>query len=352
MNKSDSERIAAVLENIGYKKAPEIEKADLIIVNMCSIRQSAVDRVYGKIKDFTKFKTQNTKLKTVLTGCILRKDRKKFAQYFDYILNIKNLPFWPQILLPKSKNRNKPPRCTSGWLLPKRNYFGIEPKNSNFPSALVPISNGCNNFCTYCVVPYTRGPEICRPAKEILSEVKNLIKKNYKEIWLLGQNVNSYKDNKNNVKFTELLRMIDKIPGKFWIRFTSPHPKDFSDELIEIMAQCRKISPYLNLPVQSGNNKILRKMQRGYTIKQYKNLVKKIREKIPDITLSTDVIVGFPGETEKQFINTEDLFREIKFDMAYISQYSPRPGTARAALRGRGSFWPSHIAGRGSSDRA
>jgi tRNA-2-methylthio-N6-dimethylallyladenosine synthase len=174
-------------------------------------------------------------------------------------------------------------------------------------------------------VPYTRGPEISRPAPDIIKEIKQLVKNKYKEIWLIGENVNSYKYEQTN--FPKLLKAIDEIPGDFWIRFTSSHPKDFSDELIDIIAKAKKITKYISLPVQSGDDKILKKMNRPYTIKQYKNIIKKIRKKIPDAMLSTDVIVGFPGETKKQFENTIKLFKEIKPDIAYVAQYSPRKGT-------------------------
>ena len=299
MNKSDSEKIATVLENKGYKEASKINEADLIVVNMCSVRQSAVDRVYGLLPKFKKFKIQNPKLKTLLTGCILKKDRRKFIKLFNEVVDIKDL----------IKN--------------------IKSKYSNNFSALVPIMTGCNNFCSYCVVPYTRGKEVSRPSEEIICEVKNLVKRGYKEIWQLGQNVNSY----SNIPFHKLLRKINKIPGKFWIRFTSSHPKDFSDDLIKAMAECKKVAKYLNLPVQSGDDKILKKMNRPYTIAQYKKLVKKIRDKIPNINLSTDVIIGFPGETKKQFKNTVKLFKEIKYDIAYINKYSPRTETAAFKLK-------------------
>ncbi len=308
MNKSDSERIASVLEKINYKIASKIEEADLIVVNMCSVRQSAVNRVYGLLPKIKK-------VKSILTGCILKKDRKKFAEKFDYILELKNLLKWPEILNPSP-------------LLKTDNRLKIEPKYSNNFSASVPIMTGCNNFCAYCVVPYVRGSEVSRPAEEIICEVGNLIKRGYKEVWLLGQNVNSY----NPIPFSQLLKKINDIPGEFWIRFTSSHPKDFSDKLISAMADCKKVTEYLNLPAQSGDNEILKKMNRPYTIKHYKNLVKKIKKKIPNIALSTDIIVGFPGETEKQFENTVKLFKEIKFDMAYISKYSPRPGTTAAEM--------------------
>jgi len=296
MNKSDSERIAAVLENKGYKLAQKIDGADLIVVNMCSVRQSAVDRVYGLLP---KIKNLPAGRRTILTGCILKKDRRKLSEEFDEIMEIKDL------------------------------IKDIEPKYSNKFSALVPIMRGCNNFCAYCVVPYTRGKEISRPAKEIICEIKKLIKQGCKEVWLLGQNVNSYSD----ISFLQLLRKVNYIPGKFWIRFTSSHPKDFSDELIKTMKDCKKVTPYLNLPVQAADDEILKKMNRPYTIAQYKKIIKKVRKEIPNICLSTDVIVGFPGETKKQFENTTKLFKEIKYDMAYINKYSPRAGTAAAKLK-------------------
>lgn len=314
MNQSDSERIALVLEKKGYRPASKKSEADLIVVNMCSIRQSAVDRVYGQIKNFAKLKNQNPKLKTILTGCILKSDRRKFRKKFDSILEFRNLN-----------------------ILPKRQ------DNSN---ALIPISNGCNNFCSYCVVPFTRGSLVCRSHKDILKEVKRAISNKAKQIWLLGQNVNDYRSPVNSlvtelpkeakvkmrtefssINFPKLLKMVNNVSGNFRINFISPNPKDFSDELIDVMASLEKIDKYLNLPVQSGDNEILKKMRRPYTVEKYKNLVKKIRKKIPEIALSTDIIVGFPGETRKQFQNTVKLFKEIKFNMAYISKYSPRPGT-------------------------
>jgi len=308
MNKSDSERIATVLEKKGYSPASNINEAGLIVVNMCSIRQSAVDRVFGLSQKFTKLKTLNPKLKIILTGCILKEDKNKFAQRFDLILNIKNLPLWSKIL--------------------------IKPKYGNNFLAFVPVSNGCNNFCSYCVVPFTRGPLVCRDHNEILKEAKEAVKKSFREIWLLGQNVNDYRSPADSsINFAKLLKILNEIPGNFKLFFISPHPKNFSEELINTLAKCEKFGKYLNLPVQSGNDKILKKMNRNYTVKEYKNLVKKIREKIPEIRLSTDVIVGFPGETKKQFENTIKLFKEIKFNRAYIAKYSPRPGTAAYPMK-------------------
>lgn len=315
MNVSDSERIAAVLEEIEYKKTLRIENADLIVVNMCSVRQSAVDRIFGISQKIAKF---NPEPKTILTGCILKKDRRKFSEFFDYIVDIKDINKLPEIL---GRKKN----------IEVENYLKIVPKCFNKFSANVPIMTGCNNFCAYCVVPYLRGPEVSRPAKDIIEEIEYLVKKGAREIWLLGQNVNSYKS--GNIDFPKLLKMVNALPGYFWIRFTSSHPKDFSSEVISAMKNCEKVAKYLNLPIQAGDNAVLKKMNRIYTINQYKSIIKKIRKEIPNISISTDIIVGFPGETKKQFEGSAKLFEELKYDMAYINKYSPRAGTAAAKLK-------------------
>lgn len=293
MNKSDSERIATNLEKDGCKPASKMEEADLVVVNMCSVRQPATDRVFGVGQKLAKLKIQNSNLKTVLTGCILKKDKIKFREIFDEI--------W-----------ENPEKCS-------------------ISSKFIPISNGCDNFCAYCVVPYTRGRLVCRNHEEILNEIKNATQAGIKEIWLLGENVNRYQS--DDINFAKLLKMADDITGNFKIRFMSPNPANFTDELIEAMAKYKKVAHYLNLPLQSGDNEILKRMNRPYTAEQYIKLVKKIREKIPDINLSTDVIVGFPGETKKQFENTVKMFKNIKFNIAYISKYSPRQGTAAFRLK-------------------
>ncbi len=318
MNISDSERVSAVLESLNYKKTSNINDADLIAVVMCSVRQSAVDRVQGLMQKFEKIRQKNPKLKTVLTGCILKRDKKIFINSFDCVIDIKEIKNLPSLLNIKNKIRGK------------NIYLDIKPKYFSKFSASIPIMTGCNNFCSYCIVPYAREREVSRPAKKIISEIKNLIKNDYKEIWLLGQNVNSYKN--KNITFPKLLKMANMIPGNFWIRFTSSHPKDFNSEVISAMATGKKITPYLNLPIQSGDDKILKLMNRHYTVKDYKNKIRELREKIPGICLSTDIIVGFPGETKKQFENTIKLFKNIKYDLAYINKYSTRHGTAAAKL--------------------
>ena len=330
MNISDSERISAVLENMRYKRTLDINEADLIAVVMCSVRQSAVDRIYGLTEKFSAL--GGKKPITILTGCVLKKDRRKFTDNFDFIINIKNIKNLSGII-----EKSVPVIIDNRRLLQEGKYLDIKPKYSSNCSANVPIMTGCNNFCSYCVVPYAREREVSRPAKKIIFEIKNLVKNGYKEIWLLGQNVNSYKDPSEGsgqvIDFVKLLKMVNAIPGNFWIRFTSSHPKDFNDKVINAMASENKITPYLNLPIQSGDNKILESMNRRYTVEDYKNKIKKLRKKIPEICLSTDIIVGFPGETKKQFENTVKLFKDIKYDMAYINKYSTRTGTVAAKLK-------------------
>jgi len=296
MNKSDSERIAAKLEKQKHRPAKDIRSADFIVINICSVRQSAINRVYSKIKQLN---LQKPRRKIVLTGCILEKDKKQFQDQVDQI--------WPIA------------------------DFDQKAKCFSEKEAFVPVMTGCDNFCSYCAVPYTRGREKSRSAREIIEEIKKLIKKGHKKIILLGQNVNSYSDKKTG--FPELLEMVNNIPGKFQIEFMTSHPKDFSDELIEVIRKGEKNARQIHLPVQSGDNQILKKMNRQYTVGDYKKLIKKIRKRIPDVKISTDIIVGFPTETEKQFQNTVKLVKEMNFSQAYISAYSPRPGTAAAKLK-------------------
>ena len=293
MNKNDSERIVFKLENKGLKSAPDIDGADLVIFNLCSVRQKAVDRVYQNIQQIRHNFPQK---KIILTGCLLKEDRPKFSRIVDEI--------WPII------------------------DFRQPAKNSPGQSAFISIMTGCNNFCSYCVVPYTRGPEISRSADEIIKEAKRLIQKKYKELILLGQNVNSY--SADGVDFAQLLIMINSLPGDFKIRFLTNHPKDMSERLIKVIAASEKIEKYIHLPAQSGDNEILRKMNRGYTIEKYLATIKKIKELIPGIKISSDFIVGFPTETEKQFQNTIDLVRDVRYHQIFAAAYSPRPGTAAA----------------------
>lgn len=315
-NQSDAEKVAAVLEKIGYEKASTQDEADLILVLACSVRQTAIDRIYGLKRKFVKIK-ENKLLITILSGCVLESDKKKMSGFFDLVFPITDLVKLPKLL--KEKILKLP-----------ADYLEVRPSYSSNFQAYVPIMTGCNNFCSYCVVPYTRGREISRSCKEVIKECKDLIENGYKEIILAGQNVNSYKD--KNITFPKLFKMIDNIDGEYWLSFATSHPKDMSDQLIKAMEEGKHIIPYFHLPVQSGNNDILKKMNRRYTIGHYKNLIKKVKKAINGVSISTDVIVGFPTETKKQFNDSVKLFKEVKFDMAYISQYSVRANTAAAKL--------------------
>lgn len=316
MNKSDSERIATILRQLGCQPTGQDIQANILIVVACSVRQSALDRIYGKINQWEQLKKQNLE-KLILTGCVLDLDKQKLGQHFDLILPIDEITYLPKFLGYQ--------QC-----LTAADYLQLLPLYESRIQAFVPIMTGCNNFCSYCVVPYVRGRERSRPVKDILAEVKELIGRGYKEIILLGQNVNSYQD--GAVKFPELLKLVHNIPGKFWLRFITSHPKDMSDKLIKAMAKLEKVCEYIHLPIQAGDNQILKKMNRGYTCRHYLGLIKKIRRQIPSAAISTDVIVGFPGETDKQFQQTVKVFKQVKFAMAYIAQYSPRSQTAAAQL--------------------
>jgi len=318
MNHSDSERIAGFLELHDFKPAKDIRSADLVIFNTCGVRQMAEDRAYGQIHNLAKRGTHNTKRATIiLTGCLAnRKDvQKRLKGKVDLFCEIKEFPQAIKKLLghPMSK-------C-------EQNYLNITPKYSTSYSAFVPIMTGCNNFCSYCVVPYARGKEISRPADAIIKEISNLAGKNYyKEIILLGQNVNSYKYKK--ISFPILLDRLAKNNPKINFKFLTSHPKDFSEDLMKVIAKNKNISREIHLPVQAGSDKILKAMNRPYTQKYYLGLIKKIKRLIPGASFTTDVIVGFPGETKKDFEESVRIFKQVEYSEAYINKYSPRPGTA------------------------
>ncbi|MCX6765553.1 MAG: tRNA (N6-isopentenyl adenosine(37)-C2)-methylthiotransferase MiaB [Candidatus Moranbacteria bacterium] len=352
MNYSDSERIAAFLELHKFKPGKNINEANLVIFNTCGVRQSAEDRVYGQIHNLTTWNTKHrTKKIIVLTGCLAnRKDvQRRLKDKVDLFCGIKEFPEkilsviatspwrWKQSLdnLNDDKSTGLPrSRSLSAFDgLPRNdNYLNIEPKYNTKYSAFVPIMTGCNNFCSYCVVPYARGREISRPAKEIIKEVRVLVKKGYKEIILLGQNANSY--NYRKINFSKLLKKINAISGNFWIHFLTSHPKDMSDELIKTIAKCEKVCEYVHLPIQAGDDEILRRMNRNYTARHYPGLIKKIKSAFtkykPGVlyAITSDIIVGFPGETRKQFAKSAEIMRKVKYDMVYFGQFSPRPGTA------------------------
>ncbi|MEK7598296.1 MAG: tRNA (N6-isopentenyl adenosine(37)-C2)-methylthiotransferase MiaB [Patescibacteria group bacterium] len=355
MNHSDSERIAACLESCGFSPLPgadlsaeALAKADLVVFNTCGVRQMAEDRAYGQIHNLRK---SSKKVKIVLTGCLAnRKDvQRRLKNKVNLFFTINDFKTFENFIIKNSlKIENLKLKITQSNNTPNKEsiaYLSIKPKHANKFQAYIPIMTGCNNFCSYCVVPYARGREVSRPAEEIIKEVKNLVKNRYKEIVLLGQNVNSYRFiDKNSsaeasakedkvITFSKLLRTINAIPGHFWISFISNHPKDVTDEMIETVAKLPKICECFHLPIQSGNDAIIRKMNRRYTSHQYLTLIKKIKvafkrykpQKLFSIT--SDIIVGFPGETKRNFLASAEMMKRAMYDMVYFGQYSPRPGT-------------------------
>lgn len=326
MNISDAERLATALKSLGYEQTDKEQEADLIGVVACSVKQTAVDRIYGKVRNWQIIKEKRP-LITMLSGCVLEYDRKKLADKFDIFLDIKNLDN-----LADSIKKAAPEEKLA---LPS--FFDIKPSYYSSYRAYVPIMTGCNKFCSYCAVPYTRGREVSRPSQSIIEEIKELLEKGYKEIILLGQNVNSYgldkiKAGEVELNFPQLLEKIDQLADHFWLKFLTSHPYDMSDELIKVMQKGKNINPYLHLPVQAGSDEQLKKMNRHYSIAHYTELIKKIRTALPNISISTDLIVGFSGETETDFKATEQLVKNLKFNLSFTSQYSQRTGTVAARL--------------------
>lgn len=318
MNKSDAERIASIFDMSGYTKTNSESEADVIVTVACSVRQHAIDRIYGKMEKWNDIKAKRP-LTTILSGCVLESDRKKMAKMFDLIFEINEISKLSGFLKANTKG--------------KENFFQIHPKyESNF-QAYVPISTGCNNFCTYCAVPYTRGRENSRPMNAVIAEVKELVENGYKEITLLGQNVNSYgNDLGQKDAFVKLIKKIDEIEGMYRVYFYSNHPKDLSDKLMKTIPKTIHFPHYIHLPLQSGSDRILKSMNRHYTQKNYISLVEKIRENIPEVAITTDIIVGFPGETKENFKETKKVVQGVGFDMIYIGKFSTRPDTKAAKL--------------------
>ena len=348
MNHSDSERLIGLLENYGYESTQDEENADFIVFNTCSIKQKAEDKVLGHMKKMRKLKMKNPNLLVGITGCMTRIASTKKSSEKDPLLNrvdcidivfpIADLPKLGELL------KEVDPKFTE--LEQKEadleNYFKIQPKYINSFQAYIPIMSGCDKFCTYCIVPYSRGREKSRSIESVYQEAKSLVENGYKEITLLGQNVNSFgmswEDKKSGEfdygvnPFVQLLKKIDQIKGLERLRFTSPHPQDMTEEVIKTIAECRTLMPYIHLPLQSGSDATLKKMNRNYNIAKFKEIVDCIRRYMPDCSISTDMIVGFCGETEEQFEESCKFFEEIGFDLAFISQFSPRKGTPAEML--------------------
>ena len=352
MNLSDSERVSAVLENMGYVRTENEEEANLLGMLACSVRQKPIDKVYNKIAQWNKWKNKQN-LITFISGCILPADKEKFLKSFDLIFPMSELAQFPDmireygIVSPAGLKSMQP-------VMPKNEHIAemwhIKPKYQSTYEAFVPIQNGCDKFCTFCAVPYTRGREISRPSSEIIEEVRHLVSQGYKSITLLGQNVNSYGLDKNGeeINFAELLRQIGeygKTSGEeFWVYFTSPHPHDMNREVIEVIAAYNCLAKQIHLPMQSGDEHVLIKMNRRHSMDKYRRIVNDIRELIPQATLFTDIIVGFSSEGEAEFQNTVAAMNEFKFNMAYIAMYSPRPGAASYR-------WENEVATEDKKDR-
>ncbi len=336
MNKSDSERIASVLEEMGFIRTQEEKEADILGIVACSVRQKSINKVYGRIQKWNEWK-QSKSLLTFLSGCILPADEIKFVQLFDLVFKINELPDLPQIISQYGINT---PLSREIMLAHEGKkefdtlFWKIQPRYSSSIQAYIPIQNGCNKFCSFCAVPYTRGREVSRPSGEILAEMERLIASDYRTITLLGQNVNSYGLDRpgEELNFSQLLEAIGKMGEKsskeFWVYYTSPHPSDMKKDVLETMAKYPCLAKHVHLPIQSGDDDILKKMNRSYNLGIYRNIVENIHQILPSATLFTDIIVGFSTETQEQFENTLKAMEEFQYDMAYVAQYSPRPGAA------------------------
>lgn len=335
MNAHDSEKLEGMLDEMGYERTQEETEADFIIYNTCCVRENAELKVYGKLGWLKHYKKENPDAVVALCGCMMQQDtvletiRQKY-RHVDLVFGTFNLYKLPELMKTRAESG-----CTvfDIW---QENQEVVEdlPSIRHFPyKASVNIMFGCNNFCSYCIVPYVRGRERSRTPEDILAEVRKLAADGVKEVMLLGQNVNSYGKNlENPVSFAELLRMVNEVEGIERIRFMTSHPKDMSNELILAMKECDKVCKNLHLPFQSGSTEILKKMNRHYTKEGYLELVRKVREAMPEITLSTDIIVGFPGETEEDFQETLDVIRKTRYCTAFTFIYSKRTGTPAAKM--------------------
>ncbi|MFA4955253.1 MAG: tRNA (N6-isopentenyl adenosine(37)-C2)-methylthiotransferase MiaB [Patescibacteria group bacterium] len=337
MNKNDSERLCGILDTLGATPAVDEAEADLILMNTCSVRQSAEERIYGKMEDFAKLKEKNPRLIIGLTGCMAGRDHKReFLKKMPVVdlyfptRDMVNLPRWIAELRPELANSSEL----------ETDYLKLKPLRVPSAQAFVTIQTGCNRFCAYCVVPYARGLEKNRPAKDILAEIRELAKLGVVEVTLLGQTVNSYRasdpetfssDNPFSDHFAALLWETNQVPGIARIHWTAAHPTSMTDEVIAALALPHQLN-YLHLPVQSGSDEVLGRMNRKYTSQEFLATLRKIQAARPGIALGTDIIVGFPGETPEQFEETVALYRACDFDISYTAQYSPRSGTLAAKL--------------------
>ena len=327
LNENDSEKLIGIMEEMGYTKSDDIKNADLYVINTCCVRENAEEKLFGKLGELKKIK-ENKNIIIAIGGCMMQEEHitekiKKSYPFVDVVFGTHTLHKFPEDLYTAiTKNKKvKDVIDIDGEI-----YEGLPVKRSSNKQASVIIMYGCNNFCSYCIVPYVRGRERSRKPEDILNEIKELAKEGYREITLLGQNVNSYKGGEN-YNFANLLEDVDKIEGIEVIRFVSPHPKDFTDEVIDVISKSSRISRLIHVPLQSGSTNVLKEMNRKYTKEQYLDLIKRIRNKIPDVVFSTDIIVGFPGETEEDFEDTIDVVKQVNFEQIFMFIYSRRIGT-------------------------
>ncbi|MFR5323281.1 MAG: tRNA (N6-isopentenyl adenosine(37)-C2)-methylthiotransferase MiaB [Eubacterium sp.] len=334
MNAKDSEKMTAILSYIGYEETEE-PVADLVLFNTCTVRENANMKIYGRLGYLKNHKKKNPHMKIVLCGCMMQEadevERvRKSYPFVDIVFGTHNIYKLAELLYTQIQSDG---RVMDVWEEAKEIIEDLPGKRKYSFKTGVNIMFGCNNFCSYCIVPYVRGRERSREPEEIIKEIRGLVQDGVTEIMLLGQNVNSYgKGLPQEITFADLLRKVNEIEGLERIRFMTSHPKDLSDDLIQAMADCEKVCSHLHLPLQSGSSRILKKMNRHYTKEDYLLLVKKIREKLPEIALTTDIIVGFPGETEEDFEETLDVVSKVRYDSAYTFIYSKRSGTPAASM--------------------
>lgn len=332
MNESDSERYAGQLEELGYHRTEDMDMADIILLNTCCVRETAEDKILGKIGELKHLKQRNPKLIIAVAGCMAQEwqDRLfKRAPHIDLVIGTHNIH--KLIELVQERQTKSGHYLEADMTVPA--FHELPTKRFQKFFAWVPIMNGCNKFCTYCIVPYVRGREVSRPIADIVKEIEGLAREGYKEITLLGQNVNSYGlDLKDGTDFSSLIQAVDDIDGIERVRYMTSHPKDMTFAMIDAIADSKKVVNHMHLPIQSGSDELLKKMNRGYTVEKYMELVEYARKRMPDLVLTTDIIVGFPGETEDMFCQTLDLLKRVQYDMAYTFIYSPRTGTPAAAM--------------------
>ncbi|MCK8827793.1 tRNA (N6-isopentenyl adenosine(37)-C2)-methylthiotransferase MiaB [Natroniella acetigena] len=338
MNEHDSEKLAGVLEDEGYQPTEELEDADIIILNTCCVRENAELKVYGKVGQLKSLKRENPDLIIGICGCMMQQEEvvqeiKEKYRHVDIVFGTHNIHQFPELLKVAKEDKNP---LVKVWEESKELIPEMPVQRKDDHKAFVTIIYGCDNFCTYCIVPHVRGREKSRPVENIVNEIKDLVADGVKEVTLLGQNVNSYgKDFEEKIDFADLLIEVDQVEDLARIRYMTSHPRDFSDKLVETISQLDKVCNHFHLPVQAGSNKILKKMNRNYTTEEYLRLIENIRINNPDAAITTDVIVGFPGESEEDFEKTLDLFKKVKFDMAYSFLYSKRTGTPAAEYEGQ-----------------